>query len=596
MTDDRLNDFIERHFSTDKEGKDDKVVSLHDAVKQHIHPGMTIHLAFPAYHRANAIVREIIRQYWGKKPEFTFMCVGFGVQNFAHVLFHGGLLRKAVSTFFADAYPTPGPNPVFQEAYARGDVELQHWSILTYTARLLAGAMGIGFMPTRSLMGSSMAEENSDDFQVIEDPFQPGVKRGVVRAFNPDITLIHGLAADSQGNTILAPPYAENVYGAFASKNGVMITAERLVSTEFIRKYSHMVKIPSPLVRSVSIVPWGAHPLGVSSAGVPEIEVYAEDYDFLETARKACRDKAELEEWIHKWVLDCPDQAEYLRRLGQDRILSLKGQTFPDAWRYEMDTVERAQKDMGFTASEMMIIAMSRLLEKKILTHHYATILAGIGQANLAAWLANYRLKAGDYPINLIAEIGMFGYAPRPGDPFIFNHGNVPTAKMLTDSFHALGMMVSGETNNCIGALGTALVDEVGNLNSTVIAPDTLISGSGGGNDTAAGSREVVVSMVHSPGRLVKRVEYITTPGGPVKTLVTTLGVFEKLSDDDTFTLTALVPSADGPTVAERVNEIKEKTGWEVKVLKDIRFIEPPTEDELEMLRMFDPHRHFTCR
>ncbi|MBW1887909.1 MAG: glutaconate CoA-transferase, partial [Deltaproteobacteria bacterium] len=424
-------------------------------------------------------------------------------------------------------------------------------------------------------------------------PFESGVKRGIVKALNPDLTLIHGLAADVHGNTILAPPYVENNFGAFASKKGALVTVEKLVSTEFIRKYSHLVKLPCNIVRSVSVVPFGAHPLGVSAAGIPEIEVYAEDFDFIKNARIACRNTKDLDEWVKKWVLECPDQEEYIRRLGQKRIMRLKGKTHTDSWQYEIDSRNISSQNNHYNLSEMMVIAVSRILIEKVFENKYSTILPGIGIANLAAWLAYYRLKERDYPVNLIAEIGMFGYAPRPGDPFIFNHGNVQTSKMLTDSFQALGMMVAGETNSCIGALGTALVDKEGNLNTTLIAPQTLISGSGGGNDTVSGSREVIASVPHIPGRLVERVNYITSPGERVKTVVSTLGIFEKLGEDKELILSELLPSVEKPSIHERVREIKEKTGWEVKVRPDIQFMAPPQPEELFMLRLFDPHRHF---
>jgi acyl CoA:acetate/3-ketoacid CoA transferase alpha subunit/acyl CoA:acetate/3-ketoacid CoA transferase beta subunit len=586
-------DFMKYCEIADQPVGDDKVVPLQQAVARLVHPGMTLHISFPSYHRPNAIIREIARQYWGKSPEFTVMCVGLGVQNNAHVLFHGGLIRKAIATFFGDVYPTPGPNPIIQKAFVEGRVTFEHWSILAYAERLLAGALGIGFMPTNSMVGSNMAEDNRDDFLVMDDPFEPGVKRGLVRAIHPDLSLYHALAADRYGNAIIAPPYSENTYGAFASRGGVLLTVEKIVSDDFIKKNSHMVKIPAHVVKSVSVVPWGAHPLGISASGVDDVEMYAEDYEYLAEARKVCRDPKRFEEWIRHWILDCPDQETYLQRLGRKRILNLKGKTRPDAWKFEVESSERVEPGTAYSALEMMIVALSRSIEEKILQNRYDTILAGIGQSNLASWLANYRLRKNGYPINLIAEIGMYGYAPRPGDPFIFNHGNIPTARMLTDSFGALGMMVSGENNRCIGALGAAMVDRHGNLNSTVIPPAILISGAGGGNDTASGAREVVVAIQHGPGRLVEKVNYVTSPGARVRTVVTTLGIFEKLNDDTEFTLTRLLPNPENRTAQETLQAIRENTGWEVQVAEHIGFVEPPNEEDLSLLRSFDPQRFF---
>jgi acyl CoA:acetate/3-ketoacid CoA transferase beta subunit len=314
-------------------------------------------------------------------------------------------------------------------------------------------------------------------------------------------------------------------------------------------------------------------------------------------ARKACRDKKKLDQWLEKWVLGCSDQDEYLRRLGGAKVRQLKGKASPDAWRYDSEAFAKVDKKSDYNPSEMMTIAMARCLIKKILDNKYSTILAGIGQANLAAWVANYQLKElHNYPLNLIAEVGMYGYAPRPGDPFVFNHGNVPSAKLLTDSFQTLGMMVGGEMNTCIGALGSGMVDKEGNMNSTVVTPNILISGSGGGNDTASSAQEVIASLTHSRERVVDRVPYVTCPGTRVKTVVTTLGVFEKLGDDRELTLTQLLPSVENSSVEAKVKEIKEKTGWDLKVHPDVQFMAQPTMEELVMIRLFDPHGYFIGR
>ena len=66
--------------------------------------------------------------------------------------------------------------------------------------------MGWEFIPTRSLIGSSMAEENKDSFTVIDSPFGTRRKDRPYKALRPDITLVHGLAADRSGNTILPYP------------------------------------------------------------------------------------------------------------------------------------------------------------------------------------------------------------------------------------------------------------------------------------------------------------------------------------------------------------------------------------------------------
>ena len=133
-----------------------------------------------------------------------------------------------------------------------------------------------------------MAEDNRESFREIEDPFGEG-KAKVVKALNPDLSLIHGWAADRYGNTIISPSASsgQGAWGAFASKGGVVVTVEKLVSTDFIREHSTFVSIPGYMVNSVSVAPLGAHPYGLFNPGIKEFEGYAADYSFMVDFRKA---------------------------------------------------------------------------------------------------------------------------------------------------------------------------------------------------------------------------------------------------------------------------------------------------------------------
>jgi len=117
-------------------------------------------------------------------------------------------------------------------------------------------------------MGSSLAKENADAFKVIPDPFNPHETIGVVKSLFPDISIIHGCVADSDGNTILSPPYFGSIWGARASRGGTIVTVEKIVPTEFIRKHSTLVKIPGYLVKYVCPVILGAHPQGLASDSI----------------------------------------------------------------------------------------------------------------------------------------------------------------------------------------------------------------------------------------------------------------------------------------------------------------------------------------
>jgi acyl CoA:acetate/3-ketoacid CoA transferase alpha subunit/acyl CoA:acetate/3-ketoacid CoA transferase beta subunit len=563
---------------------------LGQAVRTFVKPGLAIHLGL-ACTPPLAVIYELVRQFRGKDPQFTLFSLGLTTAY--SLLVHAGLLQKITTTFLGDSYPSPGPNPVFQRALRESTVDIRHWSLLAMVQRLKAGAQGVSFLPTRSILGSSMENDNRDDFLVMDDPFRKGEKLGLVRAINADLSFYHALAADPQGNSLFVPPYAENLYGALGSRQGVIVTAEKVVSTDFLRAHAGYVRLPGYRVLAVCEVPFGGHPSGMTSHGVHEIGGYAIDNPFIFALREACKKRETLDAWMEEWVLACPDQSAYLRKLGSDRLRNLKDKARPDAWQEDYESIRQNLKDHEpANAMERMVVAATREIISRVKNHRYRTLLAGIGASNLAAWMGTYLLRQEGYEVDVMAEIGFFGYLPRPADPFIFNLSNVPTCKMLTDVSEVLGILMGGENQCCLGTLSSAQVDRWGNLNSTIIPPNLLITGSGGANDVASSASEVLVVVPQSPFRFVPEVAYVTAPGERVRMVVTTLGLFEKLDGDRELTLTGILE--DGKSSAEeRVRAIKEQCQWQLKIAPQLKILRAPTLDELALLRLFDPHQFF---
>ena len=170
---------LKRWFEMPPAEGPDKVCSLRYAIKNHVRPGASVHIGV-THGRPFGLVYELIRQFWGTSPGFDI--ISLGLTGPMAALVHGGLAKRCVSSFYGDAYPTPGPNPVYQRAFRDGSTSFQHWSILTRPLRLKAGAMNVSGLPTRSLVGSTMEKENEGDFQVIEDPFHKDRRMGMVKA------------------------------------------------------------------------------------------------------------------------------------------------------------------------------------------------------------------------------------------------------------------------------------------------------------------------------------------------------------------------------------------------------------------------------
>ena len=231
----------------------------------------------------------------------------------------------------------------------------------------------------------------------------------------------------------------------------------------------------------------------------------------------------------------------------------------------------------------------ARHLAARVQATEAHAVLAGAGVANLAAWLGVQLARRQGSEVQLTAEIGLWGYEPMVGDPFVLNHGNFPTATMLGDAAMVLGGLVGGVGTRTIGCLGGAQVDRSGNINSTEIPGGPFLVGSGGGNDVASVAAENVVVATLTPQRTPETCGYVTSPGHAVQALVTDLGTLEK--QDGELVLEA-VPQGDG-TLDDRVARAIAACGWDLRVATKVRELDPPTSDEIAALRGWDPRGWF---
>nr|MDO8099597.1 CoA-transferase [Candidatus Njordarchaeota archaeon] len=572
--------FVDKRFSIESDEREDRRASLREAVNGLVKANMTIHLSCVGT-IPYGVGYEIIRQFAGKKPMFRI--VALGATSLAQLLCASGLVDSLIVSYAGDVYPRPNVSTVFQRAFRTG-VKIENWSIVSLISRLVAGAMGLDFFPTKSIIGSSMENENEDSFKVIDDPFGSGSKASLVKALKPDLSIAHAWCADRSGNAIVVPPLGDSNFGFYASKGGVLLSVEKIVSTDFIRRHASMVKIPSHLVNAVVELPFGAHPsahFGLNGEG------YSEDLDFIINLRKVSKEEAVLKRWIDEWVLDV-DHDKYLGKLGTERLMSLVGLRNPDSWRTEIkNKLGRISFDEPCNAVERVIINGSHEVVESTVAGGFKVILAGQGISNLAAWLAAYALRDRGLPVNLLAEIGFYGYLPRASSPFIFNKSNIPTCVMLTDSFEALGMTLG--SRDSVAVLAAAQVDREGNINDTRVG-DTFLVGSGGANDIGSNAKEIVVVVSHDPLRLAKEVSYITVPGKRVTKIVTDQAVFEKVQGE--MVLTKYYAHGNLPE-DKIVAEIVKKTSWKLERADKLRKMEEETREEVQLLRLFDPDRYF---
>ena len=100
-----------------------------------------------------------------------------------------------------------------------------------------------------------------------------------------------------------------------------------------------------------------------------------------------------------------PHEGEFVRfsqalerervRLGRPRIEYLHSIAEPETWRSELQPfAETLSENRPATPIETMIVQGARVLTDRIRRGELKTILSGIGQATLMAWLAAHHLRA----------------------------------------------------------------------------------------------------------------------------------------------------------------------------------------------------------
>jgi acyl CoA:acetate/3-ketoacid CoA transferase alpha subunit/acyl CoA:acetate/3-ketoacid CoA transferase beta subunit len=552
------------------------VTSLDEAVARNVRPGDTVHVML-GHSRWTAAARELARQFWGREPGFTLVMTSLGALG--ALFFRGGLVRKVVTTYSGNSFPTYTPNPVFRTAYESGAVDVEHWSILTLSQRLEAAARGLPATVTGSLVGSCMAD--NDAFSVVDTAFGPV---GLLAPLVPDVALVHAAAADPTGNLLFSEPLLDGVWGAWAARRGVVATVERVVDD--LDGLGHRVRVPGHRVLAVVEAPFGAHPGGCYAPGLP-VRSYGEDIAHWSAVAEACADGS-IDAYAQKWVLGPATHADYLSLVGSEQLVWLEGRSDPMSWKADADA-HPIVEDPEATDWERAAALGAREVQRVVDDVDADAVLAGAGVANLAAWVAVARAQAAGRRVVLTAELGLWGYQPTPADPYIFNQRVFPGTPYLSDASSVLGMVIGGSGTRTVGCLGAAEVDRDGCLNSTRLRGGRFLVGSGGANDVASRASACVVVTLARPERLPETVGYVTSPGQRVVSVVTDKGILRR---DDWTLRVAAVPAGVG-TVAERVAAFASSCGYEPEVARQVEELPAVRPDEVQALRDFDRQRLF---
>jgi len=551
-----------------------KIVSLHDAVARTVQRGATVLFAF-THNRSHAAAFEVARQF---RDQRCLTLAATGLLEYASILVSAGAVARLESAFAGGTYPAPAPSRVLQRHIdASGDND-PDWTNLTMTLRLMAGAMGWPFVPTMSLSGSSLWSDRSR--ANVADPFT-GKPAAVIAALRPDVTFVHVPLADTLGNAVVHGPDAEDGWGVWAAKR-VVITADRIVSPEELRRIGPRTGIAAHRVDFVVEVPFGAHPQGQFVWSEAEgVASYAEDYEFRRTLRSLSREPAALRAWVEEWVFGT-DHASYVARLGPARLENLRQEAIAPT-----PAPPRGAEAPASPEERAAVLAM-RLAADEARAGRAQSFFAGIGLAHLAAWAAERHCRDAGVDVALIAETGMVGFRPIEGDPYLFNRPNAASSLFHNNFVQTLAVLAGPGARNCLALLAAAQIDACGNVNSSRSSDGSFIVGSGGANDLGNGAASCMVVMPLKEGRFVETLPFKTTPIRHHAGVATDLGMLER-DERGLLRVRGVLcePGMEGSTLAE----INRRCGRAITATPSLERFDPPSAQELASLRRFDPQR-----
>ena len=191
------------------------------------------------------------------------------------LLFASGVSKHVITSWFTQGIVW-GVSKVMRHHTENKLAKFEEWSHMSIGLRYRAGAMGIPFMPSRSMLGSDVGKRVGDEIKTMECPFT-GEKIVLLPALNPEVALIHVQRCDAYGNAQLDGLQFMDIDMAMAA-NRVILTTERIVTNDQIRRTPDRTRIPFFTVDAVVEAPSAARRMnatGFTSRSSTHLDHYA---------------------------------------------------------------------------------------------------------------------------------------------------------------------------------------------------------------------------------------------------------------------------------------------------------------------------------
>lgn len=293
---------------------EDKLMTLEEVVRRFVNDGCSVAYGGIAGREPMAVSYEIIRQ---RKRNLGF--ITDTACDSAEILIAGGCVSRVECAYIWIGVIGIGNN--YRRAVEKGipnDLEIQEYSNFGMSMRFMAAALGLPFMPVKSLLGSDIVTHNPR-IKVIDDPYGEGPV-ALVPAVHPDVAFIHVQRADKAGNAQIWGMLANDDNLARAAK-AVVITCEEIIPTNELRKIPNMTAIPSYCVSAVVQVPFCSHPLPVSG-------YYWMDIPFRREMISASKTREGIVSWMDEWIYSLKDFEAYKGKVGLERLARVQQMEF----------------------------------------------------------------------------------------------------------------------------------------------------------------------------------------------------------------------------------------------------------------------------
>jgi len=254
-----------------------------------------------------AMIWALIRA--GRK---NLSCARSIVSSDGDLLFASGACNHMITSWFSQGIVW-GISKVMRHHVESGSARYEEWSHMAVGMRFRAGAMGVPFLPMRSMLGSDVLGQRPEAKEM-DCPFT-GEKLLLVPALNPDVAIIHVQRCDAYGNAQFDGLPFMDIDLAMAA-NRVILTTERIVSNNQIRRAPDQTRIPFFTVDAVVEVPYGCAPHECSGVYEPLFR----HMDYYTSLVNGDPVKG-MREYLDRHVYGPKSWTDYLNLIGLEELL-----------------------------------------------------------------------------------------------------------------------------------------------------------------------------------------------------------------------------------------------------------------------------------